>query len=64
MRHCESNVTLSSHDKAGLHGYYREPMIALLLAFTVDGPELSHDEIDRQIAELECELALERPTPQ
>jgi hypothetical protein len=39
-------------------------MIALLLAFTVDGPELSHDEIDRQIAELECELALERPTPQ
>jgi ribosomal protein L29 len=39
------------------------PMIALLLAFTADCPELSHEEIERQIAELERELATERPDP-
>jgi hypothetical protein len=34
-------------------------MFILILALSVDAPELSHEEIERQIAEFERELAAE-----
>ena len=36
------------------------PMIALLLAFSADSPELTHEEIEAQIAELERAFAAEQ----
>jgi hypothetical protein len=36
-------------------------MIALLLAFNVDDPELTHEEIERAIAELERQLTPTEP---
>jgi hypothetical protein len=32
-------------------------MIVMVVEFTADGPELSHEEIERQIAEFESEFA-------